>query len=150
MSEPIYLYRAILSKPLAVGTADRPGELPAGFSIGRRSGFLSRSSAAEHAYRHAEHFGSETEVIRSEPIVFLTEREKEAKRADELEAEAKRIRAGIETESSLFPDPFDVTTIVGSVRVWTANPLQYLTADEAREAARLLRVAAGALDVEDQ
>lgn len=95
MSEPIYLYRAILSKPLAIGTADHAGELPAGFSIGRRSGYLSRSSAAEHAYRHAEHFGSETEVIRSEPIVFLTEREKEAKRADELEAEAKRIRERI-------------------------------------------------------
>lgn len=150
MSEPIYLYRAILSKPLAIGTTDHPGELPAGFSIGRRSGYLSRSSATDHAKGYERKWGAETEVIRSEPIVFLTEREKEAKRADELEAEAKRIRAGIETESSLFPDPFDVTTIAGSVRVWTANPLQYLTADEAREVARLLRVAAGALDVEDQ
>lgn len=107
MSKPTYLYRVVLTDPLnifresydheAEAFVKRPDVLPAGSILGRQTGYLARSSAESIAERYRRVEGAECGVIRSEPVVFLTEREKEAKRADELEAEAKRIRARIET-----------------------------------------------------
>lgn len=73
MSKPIYLYRAVLSKPRQIEDWEN-GELvsdvlPVGTPLGRRSGYLSRSGAARW-------LAGDVEIVRSEPVVFLTHEEK--------------------------------------------------------------------------
>lgn len=93
-----YLYRAITAKdsPI-VYTEWEDGEersyrdvLPAGTPIGRRSGYLSRSSAIAAARRelYAE---DEFKVVRSEPVEFLSEPEQLQKRINELKLQLAQI-----------------------------------------------------------
>lgn len=82
----IHLYRAVAIED---GADDCGEPIFRGEVLGSRvSGYLSRSSAMD-AGRAS---GVEFEVERSEPIVFLSRRERLRKRAAELSAEAKALR----------------------------------------------------------
>lgn len=85
-----YLYRAVNTQ--SVGSydveADEIDECPPGSIVfGRQSGYLSRSAAVDAGRRS----GHPYEVVRSEPVVFLTRRQK-------LEREIDRLRAELDAE----------------------------------------------------
>ena len=88
MSKPVYLYRAVLTKPRTFIVQEYvDGDvvecfevMPAGTVLGRRSGYLSRSGAAQWR-------ADDVEIIRSEPIVFLSRAEQLQKQINELTAE---------------------------------------------------------------
>ena len=91
MSKPVFLYRAVTVRPLLIERDGAEDVLEPGFVIGRKSGYLSRSSAMNAGWR--DHFAyDEFEVVRSEPIRFLTADEKREKRITELEAELLILR----------------------------------------------------------
>lgn len=91
-----YLYRAVTtveSTDIRFDEEDTdpveavgPHVLPAGTPIGRRSGYLSRSAAIEAAHRY-EYRDDEFEIVRSEPVIFLTRRERLEREIDRLRAE---------------------------------------------------------------
>lgn len=81
MSKPVYLYRAVSTESISVSEReyDDFGDVststyvePAGMILGRQSGYLSRSSAVEAGMRSGIAF----EVVRSEPVRFLSRAEK--------------------------------------------------------------------------
>jgi hypothetical protein len=88
MSKPVYMYRAVLKAPRPVVSEDWEGEnvtryhdtLSVGTVLGRRSGYLSRSGAGRWA-------AEDVEIIRSEPVVFLTTAEKLRKQITELRSQ---------------------------------------------------------------
>ena len=92
MSKPVYLYRAVLTAPRTITVREwDDGDfteyvevLPVGTVLGRRSGYLSRSGAAQWR-------ADDVEIIRSEPIVFLTRGEQLQKRINEMRAELDEI-----------------------------------------------------------
>lgn len=59
-----------------------------GAVLGRQSGYLSRSSAKEAGRRSGVAF----EVVKSEPVVFLTEAERISRQIRELSARLEQIR----------------------------------------------------------
>lgn len=83
-----YLYRAITTEPCTVSTVEWEGGFPvddsytepAGAILGRQSGYLSRSAAVDAGRRSGLGF----EIVRSEPVEFLTEAEQLQKRINEL------------------------------------------------------------------
>lgn len=87
MSKPVHLYRAVNAEPITISPEfdeDEPWTEPAGAVVfGRQSGYLSRSGAVE-AGRNA---GIPFEIVRSEPVVFLTTRERLEREIDRLRAE---------------------------------------------------------------
>ena len=90
MSRPLHIYRAVNAEPVDVveewnddGTPYTVRYEPGEFTFGRQSGYLSRSGASG-AGRRAGHAFS---VIRSEPVVFLTRREKLLREIERLQAE---------------------------------------------------------------
>ena len=92
MSKPVYLYRAVTTKPINVIANGEEEVWPPGVVIGRQSGYLSRSSAKAVAFRN--YYGSdEFEVVKSEPVRFLTAGEKREKRIAELRAELDKLTA---------------------------------------------------------
>lgn len=94
MSKPFYLYRAVTVKPIAVQVEGEDEVWAPGVIIGRQSGYLSRSSALAAGFR--DHYASdEFEVIRSEPVKFLTAAEKREKRISELESELAVLLAAV-------------------------------------------------------
>ena len=92
MSKPVYLYRAVTTRPRTVTVQEYedgefieyPEVMPAGTVLGRRSGYLSRSGAAQWR-------ADDVEIIRSEPIVFLTRGQQLQKRINEMHAELDAI-----------------------------------------------------------
>ncbi len=90
MSKPTYLYRAVTTVPVEVISYEDGEQVsfiePAGRPIGRQSGYLSRSAAVEVAHRY-EYTDAEFEVLRSEPVIFLTTRERLEREIDRLRAE---------------------------------------------------------------
>jgi hypothetical protein len=88
MSKPTYLYRAVLTRDRAETVWDGDGEfvevVPAGTVLGRRTGYLSRSGASRW-------LADDVEVIRSEPVLFLTSAEKLQKRIAELQSQLEAL-----------------------------------------------------------
>lgn len=85
-----FLYRAVNAEPVDVveewnddGTPYTIRYEPGEFTFGRQTGYLSRSGAASAGNRSGYSFT----VIRSEPVVFLTRREKLLREIDRLQAE---------------------------------------------------------------
>lgn len=76
-----YLYRAVSKGTLYDAFGDV--SLWPGAIIGRQSGYLSRSGAA----RVGSVSGVEFEIVRSEPVMFLTRAEKIQKQINDLHAE---------------------------------------------------------------
>ncbi|ALJ22089.1 hypothetical protein [Microbacterium sp. No. 7] len=89
-----YLYRAVNTEDVFVVTDWEDGEEhgytaePGEHIFGRMSGYLSRSGARDAGLRSGHPF----EVIRSEPVVFLTAEGRKAKRIAQLEAELAELR----------------------------------------------------------
>lgn len=85
-----YLYRAVNAEPITVNDDmdSEPEVIPSGgLTFGRQSGYLSRSSAVSAGMRSPYAF----EIIRSEPVMFLTRAEKIQKQINELHAELARL-----------------------------------------------------------
>lgn len=83
-----YLYRAISMEHVDDGPTGEPLYWP-GSTIGRSSGYLSRSAAVEAGKQAKVQF----KIVRSEPVVFLPDPELEAlAEADELRYENRRLR----------------------------------------------------------
>lgn len=85
-----YLYRAVNAEPVDVVEEYNDDGTPytlryeAGeFTFGRQTGYLSRSGATSAGQRS----GHPYLVVRSEPVVFLTRREKLQREIDRLQAE---------------------------------------------------------------
>ncbi len=91
MSKPTYLYRAILTEEIRREVENLedgrlvPGILvaPKGVPVGRKTGYLSRSSAVDAAYRNGL-TEDQFEIVRSEPVEFLDERGRIEKQIDAL------------------------------------------------------------------
>lgn len=91
-----YLYRAVSTEPFTVTEYEWDDfgeesphvyEEPAGMILGRQTGYLSRSSAVDAGRRSGLAF----EVVRSEPVEFLTDTERLRRQIERLSAElAKR------------------------------------------------------------
>lgn len=82
MARTTYLYRAVATEHVDDALTGEPIAWP-GSTIGRQSGYLSRSGAVD-AGRSS---GIDFEVVRSEPVVFLTRRERIEREIDRLRAE---------------------------------------------------------------
>ncbi|MFT4156516.1 MAG: hypothetical protein QM630_01085 [Microbacterium sp.] len=81
-----YLYRAVSAEPITFAEDGEEWTEPAGaVTFGRASGYLSRSGAVNAGRESGQPF----EVVRSEPVVFLTRRQK-------LEREIERLRAELD------------------------------------------------------
>lgn len=101
MSKPVYLYRAVTTRPRMIIVQEfedgefieYPEVMPAGTVLGRRSGYLSRSGAAQWR-------ADDVEIIRSEPVVFLSRAEHLQKQINELTAELAVERAKFEAVAS--------------------------------------------------
>lgn len=85
-----YLYRAVNAAPIDVvedynddGTPYTLRYEPGEFTFGRQTGYLSRSGASSAGQRSGEAFT----VLRSEPVVFLTRRQKLLREIERLQAE---------------------------------------------------------------
>lgn len=81
-----FLYRAVNAEPITIddGWDSEPDTIPAGeWTFGRQSGYLSRSGAVAAGQRSEYPF----EIVRSEPVVFLTRREKLLREIERLQAE---------------------------------------------------------------
>lgn len=75
MSKPVVLYRAVTTTPQEIFYDGECVIEPPGIVIGRQSGYLSRSGAVDAARR--AHFDlHEFEILRSEPIIFLSKSER--------------------------------------------------------------------------
>lgn len=93
MSKPVYLYRAVTTRPRMITVQEfedgefieYPEVMPAGTVLGRRSGYLSRSGAAQWR-------ADDVEIIRSEPVVFLTRAEQLEKRISDMKAELAELQ----------------------------------------------------------
>lgn len=77
-----YLYRAVAVEYTHDLDSDELVYWP-GLSLGRMSGYLSRSSAVDAGVAAGVAF----EIVRSEPVVFLTRAEKIQKQINDLHAE---------------------------------------------------------------
>lgn len=94
MSKPVYLYRAVLTKPRTVfveeyvdgDVVEHFEVMPVGTVLGRRTGYLSRSGAAQW-------LADDVAVVRSEPVVFLSRAEQLQKQINELGVELAAERA---------------------------------------------------------
>jgi len=89
-----YLYRAVLTEYVQVRD-ERNGHTyhyTPGHVIGRQTGYLSRSSAVDNGLAFINEKGGSFEVVKSEPVRFLTADEKREKRIAELEAELAALR----------------------------------------------------------
>lgn len=94
MSKPVYLYRAVTTRPRTVIVQEYedgefieyPEVMPVGTVLGRRTGYLSRSGAAQW-------LADDVEIIRSEPVVFLSRAEQLQKQIKELGVELAAERA---------------------------------------------------------
>ena len=90
MRKPTYLYRAVTTiETDEVFYEDGVEEYDAvepGALIGRRSGYLSRSGARDAAI-NAGYKPDEFEIVRSEPVIFLTRRQRLEREIDRLRAE---------------------------------------------------------------
>lgn len=93
-----YLYRAVSTEPVTVVEHDWddfgvPSEHTyqerAGMILGRQSGYLSRSSAVEAGRRSGLAF----EVVRSEPVEFLTDVERLRRQVERMTAELAKLEA---------------------------------------------------------
>lgn len=98
MSKPTYLYRAVSIEPHKVSESEwddfgvesaHTYTEPAGMILGRQSGYLSRSAAVDAGERS----GLAYEIVRSEPVVFLTYAERLRKQIRELTAELAAVEA---------------------------------------------------------
>lgn len=82
MSKPVYLYRAVATtetrNPFTEDLVTWPGS-----PIGRATGYLSRSAAVNAGAECGVPF----EIVRSEPVIFLTRRERLEREIDRLRAE---------------------------------------------------------------
>ena len=81
-----YLYRAVNAEPITVldGWDSEAEVVPTGeWTFGRQSGYLSRSGAVSAGQRSEHPF----EILRSEPVVFLTRREKLLREIKRLQSE---------------------------------------------------------------
>jgi len=97
MSKPVYLYRAVLTEPMTVRNDEHgwTDTFPAGYVIGRQSGYLSRSAAVTNGSIFIKEKGGSFEVVKSEPVRFLTAAEKTEKRIAELEHELASLRGSV-------------------------------------------------------
>lgn len=86
MSNPVVLYRAVATEHVDEAYSGDPIAWP-GSIIGRASGYLSRSSAKAAG----QSSGIAFEIMRSEPVVFLTRAEQLQKRINEMRAELDAI-----------------------------------------------------------
>lgn len=97
MSKKIYLYRAVTTRDYDMeyehwdgsGLTVEVDVLPAGSPIGRQTGYLSRSSAVDAGARS----GMEYEIVRSEPVEFLSDTDRLRKQIRELTAELAVLNA---------------------------------------------------------
>ncbi len=100
MSKPVYLYRAVLTVQkrtecdlpngddlVPVVMVARPGT-----PVGRKTGYLSKSSAIDAAYRNGL-LDHEFEVVRSEPVEFLTDTERLRRQIQRLTAQLAELEA---------------------------------------------------------
>lgn len=86
----VYLYRAVATEDVDDAFTGEPIAWP-GSTLGRQSGYLSRSGAKTAGDRSGIAF----EVVRSEPIVFLTREQKLVREIRELTAELESIRSAV-------------------------------------------------------
>lgn len=94
-----YLYRAVSTEPHTVIESDwnELGEEetvvsyvePAGMILGRQTGYLARSSAVDAGFRSGLAF----EVVRSEPVEFLTDTERLRRQIQRLTAQLAELEA---------------------------------------------------------
>ena len=84
MYKPTYLYRAVATEEVVNPDTDELVAWP-GSPIGRMTGYLSRSGAVNAGAESGFPF----EVIRSEPVIFLTKRQR-------IEREIERLRAELD------------------------------------------------------
>lgn len=82
----VYLYRAVATEHVDDAYMGEPIAWP-GMSLGRASGYLSRSGAKSAGERSGIAF----EIVRSEPVVFLTRGQQLQKRINEMHAELDAI-----------------------------------------------------------
>lgn len=81
-----YLYRAVATEYVDDAFTNEPIAWP-GSPLGRASGYLSRSSAVDAGVRSGVAF----EVLRSEPVVFLSRSERIQKQINELHQQLAEI-----------------------------------------------------------
>jgi hypothetical protein len=88
MSKPVYLYRAVLTEQMEFRNVEQgwTDTFPAGYVIGRQTGYLSRSSAVANGALFSAGCDGSFEVVQSEAVRFLTIAEKRDQRITELEA----------------------------------------------------------------
>lgn len=93
-----YLYRAVSTEPFTVTeyewddfgeSSPHVYEEPAGMILGRQTGYLSRSSAVDAGHRSGLAF----EVVRSEPVEFLTDTERLRRQIQRLTVELTKLEA---------------------------------------------------------
>lgn len=94
-----YLYRAVSTEPFTVTERDWNDfgdeeevfsyEEPAGMILGRQTGYLSRSSAVDAGRRSGLAF----EIVRSEPVEFLTDTERLRRQIQRLTVELTKLEA---------------------------------------------------------